>query len=108
MKNFIEKIKVLNPLFVIKLVEVNVLIRRLHHAGEIHVLSIDYSTDTPVLMVRVDDAEIIYKSGIERGIIKSFNGWEAHETQFGNVKLCWIVCPWWEAILSNKERRAIL
>ena len=108
MKNFIGKINVLNPLFLIKLVEINVLIRRLRKAGDIHVLSIDYSADTPVLMVWVDDAEVIYTAGIERGIIKPFNGWEAHEAQIGKVKLCWLVCPWWEAILSNKERRAIL
>ena len=108
MSNFIAKISVLNPVFLVKLIAVNMLIRRLRTAGDIHILGIDYSGKEPVLTVRVDDATTVYNAGIERGIIIQRNGWVFHESMIGSVKLCWLECPRWEAVLDAKIREAHL
>ncbi len=106
MTALIKKIRVLNPVFLVKLISVNILIRRLRMAGDIHVLSIDYSDKEPVLTIQVNDKETVYKAGIERGIIKQLNGWEFHETLVGSVKLLWLECPLWEVVLDTRTREA--
>ena len=89
MKNFITKINILNPFFLIKLTNVNMLVRKLRKTSDFTIEYVDFDNEEPILFLTVSDFDIIFNAGVHNSTIKYIDGAVCHESIVGSVVLRW-------------------
>lgn len=92
MTALMKKINVLNPSFLIKLANVNILIRKLRKSGEFSIQYMDFSEKEPILFIKVHCDNWLFDMGVSNSILKrDIDVKIIHETIYQGVVLRWHV-----------------